>query len=417
MRRLSAEPSTNSTRLPSTTTLDDYIFRKASEIVATLLEGSEINNRDVSREALLREMRLSEYSITCSSSEIAECLAIPPKVIADASVTLTLDATHFERNGVFAGMSVSYQQATDTLDISLKQPNGETSTSRYSELSKSDPPGGRALHLIRRYLRILMLTVFPRSVALPAERKAITGFFNVFFPSLVRRTMFSFKSIRRTLNQPTQDFIEMLDEARSLEGNSLAPLSDIAVLLEEMILGGQVILDKASHRSVVPFNYSSDAGHQLQMHAAASLVRALAGFDIYLEYFAQSGDFLVVDEPEMNCHPEAQLQLIELFACLVNRGVQVVITTHSPYLLDHLNNLMELSQTTEKRKMDIIGKLKLKTAQAIIDPGKVSVYLFGQNGKVSDLLNRETNVIEAGTFGGQSEYTSNLYSEILASEE
>jgi hypothetical protein len=78
---------------------------------------------------------------------------------------------------------------------------------------------------------------------------------------------------------------------------------------------------------------------------------------------------------------------------------------------------MELSQTTEKRKMDIIGKLKLKTAQAIIDPGKVSVYLFGQNGKVSDLLNRETNVIEAGTFGGQSEYTSNLYSEILASEE
>ena len=36
---------------------------------------------------------------------------------------------------------------------------------------------------------------------------------------------------------------------------------------------------------------------------------------------------IVIDEPEMNLHPEAQAQLMELLTMLVNCGLNVLITT------------------------------------------------------------------------------------------
>jgi predicted ATPase len=49
----------------------------------------------------------------------------------------------------------------------------------------------------------------------------------------------------------------------------------------------------------------------------------------------------VVEEPEAYLFPVAQKQIIDLIALLANQNEnQVIVTTHSPYILSSFNNLL-----------------------------------------------------------------------------
>ena len=52
--------------------------------------------------------------------------------------------------------------------------------------------------------------------------------------------------------------------------------------------------------------------------------------------FLRQGNIVVIDEPEVHLHPKWQLLYAEIIICLVERGVHVIVTTHSPYMLEAL---------------------------------------------------------------------------------
>jgi predicted ATPase len=152
------------------------------------------------------------------------------------------------------------------------------------------------------------------------------------------------------------------------------------------------------------------------MHAASSLVRALAGLDVYLRYWAQPGDLLVIDEPEMNAHPDAQLRITELLAYLVNKGVRVVLTTHSPYVLDHLGTLVEACRLEGDARTRIVRSLRLQSDEALLQPEQLAVYRFDLDGKVASVFDQETRVIDSSVFSDVGDAEANLFSEVLAAE-
>ena len=121
----------------------------------------------------------------------------------------------------------------------------------------------------------------------------------------------------------------------------------------------------------------------LPVPAASSGVKGLIGLSLYLQYNAQAGDLLVIDEPEQNLHPNQQLAITEFIAMLVNSGIHVAITTHSTYVVEHLQNLLLAHDLKEKDK--IVGDLYLKDEKALLDKKNVGVYLF-QKGKAEDIL-------------------------------
>jgi len=47
------------------------------------------------------------------------------------------------------------------------------------------------------------------------------------------------------------------------------------------------------------------------------------------------------EEPEVHLHPEWQLRMVELFIELMNAGVKIVFSTHSPYMCDYLNAISQ----------------------------------------------------------------------------
>ena len=182
-----------------------------------------------------------------------------------------------------------------------------------------------------------------------------------------------------------------------------------AELLQE-ILGGNLDFTKPDaciDRELI-FNYNSEVTISLDLAVVSSMVKDLSALVLYLQYIAMPGDLLVIDEPEMNLHPKAQVELIELLSILVNSGLNILITTHSPYVVDHLTNLMKAY--SHKDADHIKDKFYLKRKEAFISSRDVSVYLFEKN-TAKSILNKSGR-IDWETFSSVSEQVSQLYFEL-----
>ena len=116
---------------------------------------------------------------------------------------------------------------------------------------------------------------------------------------------------------------------------------------------------------------------------------------------------LYIEEPEAHLFPETQKKLVNLIAEVYNalKGrLRLVITTHSPYILTALNNLLYAGYIRDKFKdrKDVAAKLEKvlrrqenipSLGSRIISPSKVAVYevkrsgtrsILDENGLISD---------------------------------
>jgi predicted ATPase len=120
-------------------------------------------------------------------------------------------------------------------------------------------------------------------------------------------------------------------------------------------------------------------GLEIDLYNASSSIKQLAPLLLYLRYRAKVGDFLVIDEPEMNLHPESQVKLLEALSILVNLGVRVLLTTHSPYIMAHLNNIVNGNHEDQEILENQAQSLYLQDSQAFLKMDQVSAYEIKEN--------------------------------------
>ena len=136
------------------------------------------------------------------------------------------------------------------------------------------------------------------------------------------------------------------------------------------IIGGEYTVTRNDELCYVP----KGKRVKLSMDESSSAVRSLLDIGFYLRHVAQPGDLLMVDEPELNLHPENQRRVARLFARLVNLGVKIFITTHSDYIIKELNTLImlkhgkpHLKRIAEKRaiwrRTSLADKIKVYIAE------------------------------------------------------
>lgn len=112
---------------------------------------------------------------------------------------------------------------------------------------------------------------------------------------------------------------------------------------------------------------------QIPMYFSSSATKSLIELFFYIQHSAQKGDLLIIDEPELNLHPDNHMKMARLLTHLLNKGVNIFITTHSDYLVKELNNLIRLNhKITSKEK--ILKKYKYKEHD-ILDFKKISAYI------------------------------------------
>jgi hypothetical protein len=266
----------------------------------------------------------------------------------------------------------------------------------------------------------LIRSIYPRILFFPPERIAYSSL--ALSPPKIEDLKHRIDSGSFNQSYPIADLMGMIagirdsgnlknrEEAASNEPRVKRYL-ELATLLRTELLKGELQLiqsDPILKANRVLFQPEGADGKTVEIPATASLVKSLSPLYLYLTYVARPGDLLVIDEPEMNLHPEAQARIIELLSIMVNSGIRVIITTHSPYIVDHLVNIMKAAEL--ERPEEAAEKFYLKTSEAFISREKVSVYVF-EDGTAKNVLS-EDGMIDWGTFGEVSERVSLTYFQI-----
>ncbi|MBY0378711.1 MAG: ATP-binding protein [Gammaproteobacteria bacterium] len=181
------------------------------------------------------------------------------------------------------------------------------------------------------------------------------------------------------------DFIRELSNIRNKESFILKYHPDILEAFQD-IIGGEYKVSKDDEVQYIP---STNKSVKLSLVESSSAVRSLLDIGFYLRHVAAQGDLLMVDEPELNLHPENQRRVARLFAKLVNIGIKVFITTHSDYILKELNTLIMFNQDDKRLKM--IAKKEKYDKSEFLDYKKICVYIAQKTQKKTDGAKRKTN--------------------------
>ncbi|MGZ3767892.1 MAG: AAA family ATPase, partial [Mucilaginibacter sp.] len=113
------------------------------------------------------------------------------------------------------------------------------------------------------------------------------------------------------------------------------------------------------------------------VYIASSSIKSLFLFDYYINCLAEEGGLLIIDEPELNLHPDNQRRMAALLARLVNAGIKVIVTTHSDYLIREINNRIMLNNNISN-KAELMKKQGL-IQDDILKPEQVAAYNLGSS--------------------------------------
>ena len=239
-----------------------------------------------------------------------------------------------------------------------------------------------------------------RSYYLPADRAGVMHAHRVVVSSLIRRApraALGPESPLPVLSGVLADFLDILIGLGDPQSERSQSKSSLADQLETEVLGG-VIRNKDSITGYPEFSYQPERWQEdLPLMHTSSMVSELAPVVLYLRYVVQSGEVLIIEEPESHLHPTMQVEFIRQLADVVNSGVRVMLTTHSEWVLEELANLVRLSElSSEKRTEDLKNKPALNKAD-------VGVWLFerheGQDGSSDSSVVKQLDLdLEDGRF-------------------
>jgi len=147
------------------------------------------------------------------------------------------------------------------------------------------------------------------------------------------------------LTAPTVSFLQQIATASPKRSSKFA---DIGQLIEREIAGGQI----HATDDYVPGIFFQPEGRSdaLPLHVTSSLVTEIAPFVVLLKTGALDNGF-IFEEPEAHLHLDAQRALARALARLLNRGVPMILTTHSDTFLQQLNIQMWLHRHPKRDKL------------------------------------------------------------------
>ena len=142
-------------------------------------------------------------------------------------------------------------------------------------------------------------------------------------------------------------------------------IESIGVDIETRILSGRIRISKPGV-GIPEFHYEFTHGNKqysIPLIRASSSVNEIAPVSLFIRKYVSPGDLFIVEEPESGLHPNAQRLISDDLVQLANAGVNVLVTTHSDYILEQVSNFIYAAEISDS------GLTKL-------DEGKCSGYLF-----------------------------------------
>jgi predicted ATPase len=330
----------------------------------------------------------TSFEIIVSHKEVED--AINQLTYQDSFVLIDGSLLKFSRRG-----NILYAQVnTDRINNNKRIIN----IVNMLENDKKTPPDNLFFFLIKTIL--FYTEIFP----FPAERNAFINTYKMLanrrYKRLkkTQRELFSSSSEKRLellkeqgdirYPQPVEDFLDFLSDIELQEipktnSSNKNEFQKLADEIEKQLQNKNKTNLKPNKLGGKEIKVLVKRGLEIDIYNSSSSIKQLAPLLLYLRYRASKGDFLVIDEPEMNLHPESQAKLLEALSILVNLGVRILLTTHSPYIMAHLNNLVNGNHENPEILKRQSSSLYLQDERAFLPIDKVSAYEMKDNKLVS----------------------------------
>jgi AAA15 family ATPase/GTPase len=125
---------------------------------------------------------------------------------------------------------------------------------------------------------------------------------------------------------------------------------------------------------------------------------------------------IVIEEPELNLFPTLQVALVSKMVERMNSSrSNLVITTHSPYILSVFDNLIYAKDVYDRADDERKEKVAaLVNPNAMISYDDIAAYNFDDHGVVTFINDSETRSTGAYALDAASNETANVFNELLA---
>ena len=205
-----------------------------------------------------------------------------------------------------------------------------------------------------------------KSIYIPAGRSTIASLTDYISEIFIRNDATENRMIEQNIGSCVKDYVLLilmlrrwwffyleeevtLDEViQSLKADKNTVESFI--FLMKKILKGKYILKNGEE-----FLMTENSNSYIKMSFASSgqqeIIWVCNVMSFYL--FQKVPTFLILEEPEAHLYPDSQKNISDLISLYVYAGNDVLITTHSPYILGEFNNLLfanEIKNSSEKVK-------------------------------------------------------------------
>jgi predicted ATPase len=194
--------------------------------------------------------------------------------------------------------------------------------------------------------------------------------------------------------------------------SSKGPFSELAKEFENELIGGQITVPE--NDSLYPEIKYRVGDTNISLHRASSTVSELAPLFLYLKYYITPGSVLIIEEPEAHLHPSNIRKLAKWLVRLRRQGVNLILTTHSQYLLEQLSNFIMLQRVSATKRKEKYGYDK----NDFLKPEEVGVFFFKRD-KRSDGFKITTvpvDAVDGIAEEGFAEVHDGLYEEAIRLE-
>ena len=222
------------------------------------------------------------------------------------------------------------------------------------------------------------------SLYIPAERTLIPLFQNN-LPGLLQNKIL----ISNYILQAIQEYINGLETIDNLD----------------LSLIGDLRFKKIDNKSYIYHNHNQ----KIELNEASSGVQSIMPIMLLIESSIRKENYInlnyVVEEPELNLYPEAQYKLIKYLVrqCLETdtkvQSKNLIITTHSPYVLASINNLLYAHTKSSSSNVEVNNIINSKSW---ICPKNFNAYQV-INGSVEQIFDKDECLIDSNIIDESSE--------------
>lgn len=227
---------------------------------------------------------------------------------------------------------------------------------------------------------------------------------------------------KRSLDYCTQNYLERIMQLKPSFSNSVQELiknkielTDIkidrenlqqCVELMEQILQGEYRTMNGEERLQV-----TDDRYVKINFASSGQQEAVWILNVVFYYLLNNKkSYFIIEEPESHLFPNAQKLIAEFISLAKNGGNKILLTTHSPYILGSINNMLYANRISGKGDKAVLANIM--NPLKWIEFEKLAAY-YVENGKIRSCLDEEFEAIDNAVIDGASDEINMDYEKMV----